>query len=85
MDESEPETSQAERLAQQRRELPDSPGVELTCFGPVVEEGFGLSYTIHDDGVRCVVTNFHGLAEDFTAELERVLTEMHALLVEGAR
>lgn len=66
-------------------QLPDAPGVELTCFGPVVEEGFGLSYTIHDDGVRCVVTNFHGLAEDFTAELERGLTEMHALLVERAR
>jgi carnitine O-acetyltransferase len=65
--------------------LPSSPGVELACFGPVVEEGFGLSYTIHDDRVCCAVTNFHGLAADFTAELERALAEMHALLVEGAR
>jgi carnitine O-acetyltransferase len=63
--------------------LPSSPGVELTCFGPVVEEGFGLSYTIHDDRMCCAVTNFDGLAGDFAAELERALTEMHALLVEG--
>jgi carnitine O-acetyltransferase len=62
--------------------LPSTPGVELTCFGPVVEEGFGLSYTIHDDRVCCVVTNFHGLAGAFVAELERSLLEMRALLGE---
>jgi carnitine O-acetyltransferase len=60
--------------------LPSSPGVELTCFGPVVDEGFGLSYTIHDESICCVVTNFHGLADDFARELERSLGEMKALL-----
>jgi carnitine O-acetyltransferase len=60
--------------------LPGSPHVELTCFGPVVDEGFGLSYAIHDDGVRCVVTNFHGLAGAFAEQLEQSLLEMNALL-----
>jgi carnitine O-acetyltransferase len=60
--------------------LPSLPGVELTCFGAVVEEGFGLSYTIHDDGIRCVVANFHALAGAFAHELERGLFEMRALL-----
>jgi carnitine O-acetyltransferase len=63
--------------------LPSSPGIELTCFGPVVDEGFGLSYTIHDDRICCVVTNFHGLAGAFAAELERGLLEMRALLEEA--
>jgi carnitine O-acetyltransferase len=58
----------------------NSPGIELTCFGPVVGEGFGLSYTIRDDSMCCVVTNFHGLAGAFAEELERGLLEMHALL-----
>jgi carnitine O-acetyltransferase len=62
--------------------LPSSPGVELTCFGPVVDEGFGLSYTIHDDRICCVVTNFHGLAGAFVGELERSLVEMRAVLSE---
>jgi carnitine O-acetyltransferase len=60
--------------------LRSSPGVELTCFGPVVDEGFGVSYTIHDNSIRCVVTNFHGLAGGFADELERSLVEMRALL-----
>jgi carnitine O-acetyltransferase len=60
--------------------LPSSPGVALSCFGPVVDEGFGLSYTVHDDSTVCVVTNFHGLASAFAVELERSLEEMDALL-----
>ena len=60
--------------------LRSSPHVELTCFGPVVDEGFGLSYSIHDDAMRCVVTSFHGLAGAFADELERSLLEMRALL-----
>lgn len=60
--------------------LPRSSGVALTCFGPVVEEGFGLSYTIHDDCLRCVVTNFHGLASDFADELAGGLEEMNSVL-----
>jgi carnitine O-acetyltransferase len=60
--------------------LRSSPGVELSCFGPVVDEGFGLSYTIRDDSMCCVVSNFHGLAGAFAAELERGLLEMRALL-----
>ena len=60
--------------------LPSSPAVALSCFGPVVDDGFGLSYTIHDDSLVCVVTNFHGLASDFAVELERSLEEMDALL-----
>jgi carnitine O-acetyltransferase len=60
--------------------LPSSPGVALTCFGPVVDEGFGLSYTVHDDSTVCVVTSFHGLAGAFAAELARSLEEMDALL-----
>jgi len=59
--------------------LRSSPGVELTCFGPVVDEGFGLSYTVHDDSIIVVVTNFHGLASAFAGEVERGLLEMHAL------
>jgi carnitine O-acetyltransferase len=65
--------------------LPSSPGVALTCFGPVVDEGFGLSYTIHDDSVCCVVTNFHGQADDFADELARGLEEMNAVLARGGR
>jgi carnitine O-acetyltransferase len=60
--------------------LPSSPGVALTCFGPVVDEGFGLSYTVHDDSTFCAVTNFHGLAGPFAEELRRSLEEMDALL-----
>ena len=60
--------------------LPSSPGVALTCFGPVVDEGFGLSYTVHDDTTVCVVTNFHGLAGPFAEELLRSLEELDALL-----
>jgi len=62
--------------------LRSSPGVELTCFGPVVDEGFGLSYTVHDDSIIVVVTNFHGLASVFAGEVERGLLEMHALLAD---
>lgn len=62
--------------------LRSSPGVELTCFGPVVDEGFGLSYTVHDDSIRVVVTNFHGLASAFAGELERSLLQMHDLLAD---
>ena len=65
--------------------LPSSPGVALTCFGPVVDEGFGLSYTIHDDSVCCVVTSFHGLAGTFADELAGSLEEMQALVAGGAR
>jgi carnitine O-acetyltransferase len=60
--------------------LPSSPGVALTCFGPVVDEGFGLSYTVHDDSVCCVITNLHGLARPFAEELERSLVELRELL-----
>ena len=60
--------------------LPSSPHVELSCFGPVVDEGFGLSYSIDDHAVRCVVTNFHGLAGAFAEQLERSLLEMSAVL-----
>jgi carnitine O-acetyltransferase len=60
--------------------LPSSPGVALTCFGPVVDEGFGLSYTVHDDSTVCAVTNFHGLAGPFAEEFRRSLEEMDALL-----
>jgi carnitine O-acetyltransferase len=60
--------------------LPSSPGVALTCFGPVVDEGYGLAYTVHDDSTVCVVTNFHGLAGPFAEELRRSLQEMDALL-----
>lgn len=63
--------------------LRSSPGVELTCFGPVVDEGFGLSYTVHDDSILVVVTNFHGLASTFAGELECSLLEMHALLADA--
>ena len=41
------------------------------CFGPVVDEGFGISYAIHDDSVLCVVTNFHGLAGAFATHLKQ--------------
>ncbi|MGH3065287.1 MAG: choline/carnitine O-acyltransferase [Gaiellaceae bacterium] len=60
--------------------LPSSPGVELTCFGPVVDEGVGLSYTIHEESVCSVVTNFHGLADAFADELANSMLEMRALL-----
>jgi carnitine O-acetyltransferase len=59
-----------------------SAGAELSCFGPVVDEGFGLSYTIHDDAISVVVTNFHGLARAFAEELERALLEMSGLLAD---
>jgi carnitine O-acetyltransferase len=64
--------------------LRSSPGVELTCFGPVVDEGFGLSYTVHDDSIIVVVTNFDGLASVFAGELERGLLEMHAVLADSS-
>ncbi len=60
-----------------------SPHVELSCFGPVVDEGFGLSYSISDDAVRCAVTNFHGLAAAFAEQLERSVLELEALLAGG--
>lgn len=60
--------------------LPSSPGVELSCFGPVVDEGLGLSYTVHDDAVCCVASSFHGLADAFAEALGLSLLEMRALL-----
>jgi carnitine O-acetyltransferase len=65
--------------------LPSSPGVALTSFGPVVDEGFGLSYTIHDDAICCVVTSFHGLAGAFAEQLADSLEEMRAMLGRAPR
>jgi carnitine O-acetyltransferase len=59
-----------------------SAGAELACFGPVVDEGFGVSYTIRDDEISVVVTNFHGLARVFAEELERALLDMSRLLAD---
>ena len=55
-------------------------GSELVCFGPVVDEGFGLSYGIHPGSTRAVITNFHGLAADFAELLERSMRELRALV-----
>jgi carnitine O-acetyltransferase len=60
--------------------LPSSPGVALSGFGPVVNEGLGLSYTVHDDSFCCVVTSFRGQAKAFASELTRSVEEMDALL-----
>jgi carnitine O-acetyltransferase len=55
-------------------------GSELVCFGPVVDEGFGLSYAIHPGSTRAVITNFHGYAADFAELLERSMRELRALV-----
>jgi carnitine O-acetyltransferase len=55
-------------------------GSELVCFGPVVDEGFGLSYAIHPGSTRVVITNFHGHAADFAELLERSLRELRSLV-----
>jgi carnitine O-acetyltransferase len=60
--------------------LPSARGVEFVCFGPVVDEGFGISYTIHDESIRCVVTNFHGDAARLAEAIESGLRELYALL-----
>lgn len=59
-------------------------GSELVCFGPVVDEGLGLSYAILEGSIRCVVTNFHGLAAEFAEQLERSLLEMATLAVRAS-
>jgi carnitine O-acetyltransferase len=58
-------------------------GSELVCFGPVVDEGFGLSYAVHDGSLRVVITSFHGLARDFAELLERGLLEMRSVLTDS--
>jgi carnitine O-acetyltransferase len=56
-------------------------GSELVCFGPVVDEGFGLSYAIHPGSIRVVITNFHGHAKELAELLDRSLHELHSLVV----
>eukprot|EP00759_Apiculatamorpha_spiralis_P036793 PhF_6_TR37056/c0_g1_i2/m.54263/K08766/CPT2; carnitine O-palmitoyltransferase 2 len=34
------------------------PFLDLFCFGPVVEHGYGLGYLVHDDRVLCSVSSF---------------------------
>ncbi len=58
-------------------------GSELVCFGPVVDEGFGLSYAIHDGSIRVVITSFHGLAQNFAELLERSLDELRSLVADS--
>ena len=60
--------------------LRDTPGVELICFGPVVPEGLGLSYSIGEDSIRVVASSFQGQATSFVDELERSLLELRQLL-----
>ena len=62
--------------------LRSSPGSSSRVSARWSTKGFGLSYTVHDDSIIVVVTNFHGLASVFVGELERGLLEMHALLAD---
>ena len=57
-------------------------GSELVCFGPVVDEGFGLSYAIDPGSTSVVITNFHGHAAEFAELLERSLGDLRSLVAE---
>jgi len=60
--------------------LGSNKGVDLVCFGPVTDEGFGLCYMIHDSSLQIHVANFHGLSTSFVSLLDSCLLQMMALL-----
>lgn len=56
--------------------LPHSPASAGSCFGPVVDEGFGLSYGWTETSINCAVSNFHGLAGEFARRLEESIYQL---------
>jgi len=57
-----------------------SPVFNLFGFGPVVGNGLGIAYNIHDKDLRFNVTSWIGEAHKFTSTLEETLNDMKKLL-----
>ena len=60
-----------------------SPYLRLFSFGPVVDDGYGLGYMIHDDGISVNVTAKTDCKEtsarQFANSLEFAFLEIHTL------
>lgn len=57
-----------------------SPVFDLFGFGPVISNGLGLAYNIHNDALRFNVTSFIGEAKKYTDKLQETLNEMKSVL-----
>jgi carnitine O-acetyltransferase len=47
---------------------------------PVVEDGYGLSYSIHDDYIRWCITTKNNDAEGFGKALQEAAEELRAMM-----
>ena len=62
---------------------PDPHGVVLSGFGPVVDDGFGICYTIIEDRITFTITSRSGmqdLLEQFAENLTQALSEMSNIM-----
>jgi carnitine O-acetyltransferase len=62
---------------------PDSTGVVLSGFGPVVDDGFGICYTITEDRVIITLTSkavMEKPLESLASNFNRALLDMAALM-----
>jgi len=58
-------------------------GSDSVCwfgFGPVVGDGLGLGYMIHDEAIPVYVTSFKNEAQPFAQHLQQSLLQMRAVL-----
>ena len=62
-----------------------SKSVSVFTFGPVCDEGLGLGYVLHRDGMQISVTSFKGEAKSFAQHLKNVLIEMRNILEKSKR
>jgi len=66
---------------------PDATGVVLSGFGPVVDDGFGVCYTIIEDRITITLTSKGAkekLLETFASNLNGALLDMAALMQKHA-
>eukprot|EP00698_Gefionella_okellyi_P014205 TRINITY_DN3937_c0_g1_i1.p1 TRINITY_DN3937_c0_g1~~TRINITY_DN3937_c0_g1_i1.p1 ORF type:complete len:680 (-),score=105.41 TRINITY_DN3937_c0_g1_i1:1198-3237(-) len=57
-----------------------SDAIRLFGFGPVVDNGFGIAYTIRDNAIgMCVTSKYQGTAK-FLANIEQAMRDMRATL-----
>lgn len=55
----------------------NSPAVSLGGFAPVVPDGFGIAYAVHDDWIGCNVSSYSGRnAREFLHCVQKCLEDM---------
>ncbi|XP_043490817.1 carnitine O-palmitoyltransferase 2, mitochondrial [Polistes fuscatus] len=60
-----------------------SPAILCGGFGPVVNDGYGIGYIIHDNMVGTITTGYQGNrnVSDYAKNLENALKKIHRLLI----